>query len=93
MPTVCAVYGCTNKTTNKSVSFYRFPKKKKSAATDLQKLQEDQRNMWLKSLHRVDLKNKQVDAMRICSSHFKSGKDLYNLIVKCVLVFCMYLFL
>eukprot|EP00102_Acyrthosiphon_pisum_P018937 XP_016656147.1 PREDICTED: uncharacterized protein LOC100160969 isoform X2 [Acyrthosiphon pisum] len=74
MPTVCAVYGCTNKTTNKSVSFFRFPKKKKSAATDLQKLQEDQRNMWLKSLHRVDLKNKQVDAMRICSSHFKSGK-------------------
>ncbi|CAI6375392.1 unnamed protein product [Macrosiphum euphorbiae] len=52
MPTVCAVYGCTNKTTNKNVSFYRFPPKKK----------------------KLDLENKQVDAMRICSSHFKNGK-------------------
>jgi len=28
MPTICAVYGCTYKTNNKNVSFYRFPKKK-----------------------------------------------------------------
>jgi len=65
--------------------FTVFPKKK-SAATDLQKLLKDQRNMWLKSLHRLDLENKQVDAMRICSSHFKNGKGLYNLSVKCISV-------
>lgn len=35
MPTICAVFGCVNKTLDKSLSFYRFPKVKVNAASDL----------------------------------------------------------
>lgn len=33
-----------------------------------------QQNAWLKSLRRLDLANKNIDYMRVCSAHFKSGK-------------------
>lgn len=87
MPTTCAVKGCKNRTTDKTLSFYRFPKLKKNAASDIQNLSEKQRDAWLKSLKRYDIANKNVDVMRICSTHFISGKDLYNLSVKCIFVY------
>lgn len=74
MPTLCAIVKCSNKTTNKNISFYRFPKVKMNAASDLKMKMNKQQNAWLKLLRRLDLTNKNIDYMRVCSAHFKSGK-------------------
>ncbi|XP_026806978.1 uncharacterized protein LOC113549730 [Rhopalosiphum maidis] len=71
---LCAIVGYSNKTTNKNISFYCFPKVKMNAASDLKMKMNKQQNAWLKSLHRLDLPNKNIDYMRVCSAHFKSGK-------------------
>lgn len=73
MPTLCAVFGCVNKTTNKQLSFYRFPKVRKNVAYDINALLLAQRKSWFDALHRSDVTNEQPDHMRICSLHFKMG--------------------
>ncbi|XP_060871942.1 uncharacterized protein LOC132946120 [Metopolophium dirhodum] len=79
MPTICAVFGCGNKTLDKSLSFYRFPKVKVNAASDLKTQILKQRTEWLNALHRTDVHDSQLKNMRICSIHFKSGKPAnYN---------------
>ncbi|XP_015371818.1 PREDICTED: uncharacterized protein LOC107167328 [Diuraphis noxia] len=45
-----------------------------NAASDLKMKMNKQKNAWLKSLRRLDLANKNIDYMRVCSVHFKSGK-------------------
>lgn len=77
MPTLCAVFGCGNKTVDKSLSFYRFPKVKINAASDLKIQMLQQRTEWLKALHRTDVRDSQLQNMRICSVHFKTGKFDY----------------
>ncbi|KAL5245827.1 hypothetical protein ACI65C_013235 [Semiaphis heraclei] len=79
MPTLCAVFACGNKTLDKSLSFYRFPKVKVNAASDLNTQILKQRTAWLNALHRTDVQDSQLKNMRICSVHFKSGKPAnYN---------------
>ncbi|KAL4126438.1 hypothetical protein QTP88_010660 [Uroleucon formosanum] len=79
MPTICAVFGCVNKTLDKSLSFYRFPKVKVNAASDLRTQILKQRTAWLNALHRIDVHDSQLKNMRICSVLFKSGKPAnYN---------------
>jgi len=73
MPTLSAVFGCGNKTLDKSLSFYRFPNVKVDAASDLKTQILKQRTAWLNALHRTDVHDSQLKNMRICSVHFKSG--------------------
>jgi hypothetical protein len=73
MPTLCAVFECFIKTTNKGLSFYRFPKVRKNVASDINALLLAQRKSWLNALHRSDVTDKQLDHIRICSLNFKMG--------------------
>ncbi|XP_022183201.1 uncharacterized protein LOC111042812 [Myzus persicae] len=77
MPTLCSVFDCVNKTTNKQFSFYRFPKARKNVASDINALLLAQRKSWLNALHRSDVTDIQLDHMRICSLHFKMGKPAH----------------
>jgi len=86
MPTLCAVFECFNKTTNKNLSFYRFPKVWKNAASDINALLLAQRKSWFNALHRSDVTDKQLDHMRICSLHFKMG--LLYLFMKKIIIIC-----
>lgn len=52
MPIVCAVFGCKNKPVDKSLSFYRFPKVKSTACSDLKAKILAQLTAWYKSLKR-----------------------------------------
>lgn len=78
MPILCSVYGCVNKSNDKSLSFYRFPTVKISACSDLKAKMLAQRTAWLKSLRRKDVLDNQLYSMRVCSIHFKTGN--YKLI-------------
>lgn len=71
MPLLCAVSGCNNKSTNKGLSFYRFPKTKKNAASDINALITQQRESWYSAINIVD---NMIDSKRICSVHFKTGE-------------------
>jgi len=47
MPILCSVYGCINKYNDKNLSFYRFPKVKISACSDLKSKMLAQRTAWI----------------------------------------------
>jgi len=50
MLTLCAVFGCVNKSADKSLSFFRFPKVKSNVCSDLKAKMLAQRMAWLKSV-------------------------------------------
>lgn len=50
MPIVCVVFGCKNESVDKSLSFYRFPKVKSTACSDLKVNILAQLTAWYKSL-------------------------------------------
>lgn len=74
MPTLCAVFGCVNKSTNKLLSFFRFLKVKSNVCLDSKAKMLVQRMAWFESLKIIYVIENQLNNMRICSIHFKTGK-------------------
>ncbi|XP_060761603.1 uncharacterized protein LOC132871453 [Neoarius graeffei] len=74
----CAVFGCSNRSNRETGKrYYRLPAIKKNVNKELQMLQEQRRNEWLKRIGREDLNLKTPEKFpntRICSEHFISGE-------------------
>lgn len=62
---------------DKSLSFYRFSKVKTIAASNLRALLLQQQTEWLKALHRTDVRETQINTIRIFPAHFETGKFIY----------------
>lgn len=76
MLTLCTMFGCTNKTVNKLLSFYWFPKFKIFACLDLKTLIQSQQNTYntkYNLLHRSDVSKKNINHMRISSVNFNTS--------------------
>ena len=59
MPSSCGAYGCTNRGTDKTISFHRLPSLKK----------KDLREKWLRNIRRA---GSIPDNLLICSEHFET---------------------
>ncbi|KAI7801427.1 putative lateral signaling target protein 2-like protein [Triplophysa rosa] len=76
----CHVLGCTNRSDReKHLEYYRLPKVITNQGEVCKKLSEERRRLWIAKLYQ-DFQGKNLHNIRVCSSHFVSGKrsDLYK---------------
>ena len=75
---ICAVKGCSIKTSNKKgdsrIQFFRFPAIRKNRGNKFRKLCEDRWRQWIANIRRKDLDDKKAEHTRVCSNYFINGE-------------------
>ncbi|XP_052806086.1 uncharacterized protein LOC128235310 [Mya arenaria] len=76
----CSIYGCNHrKDREKDLQYYRLPAVITNQGAEWEKLTADRRREWLARINQ-DFSTKNLTNVRICSTHFISGKkaDLHD---------------
>ncbi|WAR17223.1 hypothetical protein MAR_031817 [Mya arenaria] len=76
----CSIYGCNHrKNREKDLQYYRLPAVITNQGAEWEKLTADRRREWLARINQ-DFSTKNLTNVRICSTHFISGKkaDLHD---------------
>lgn len=72
----CRVHGCHNRSDReRHLKYYCLPKVVKNQGQQTKQLSEERRRLWIASLNQ-NFKGKNLENIRICSSHFVTGKFL-----------------
>ena len=82
MPHLCAMVGCGNRGGRDKKSFHRLPAVIKDQCDITLQLSQKRRDTWLSRISRADMKSINLENVRVCSDHFKSGE-------KCFIWMCM----